>query len=87
MEILIEVGDLSGVEADAFLSALELIVKDTLLENTVIKLIRPHGKGKCNNCNTEFVMTNRLDTCPGCKCFPAEISGGQEFRVVSLSGE
>ena len=31
-EITIEVGDLSGVEADAFESALELLVKESILE-------------------------------------------------------
>jgi hydrogenase nickel incorporation protein HypA/HybF len=83
-EIRIEVGRLCGVEADAFQSALELIVKDTMLENAIIDMIRTPGKGKCNACNLEFEMENRLDMCPGCKCFPSEISGGQEFRVLSL---
>ena len=83
-EITIEVGDLSGVEADAFESALELLVKDSILENADIKIIRTSGKGKCNACNHEFEMKYRMGTCPKCKCFPSEISGGEEFRVVSL---
>ena len=86
-EILIEVGDLSGVEADAFQSALELIVKNTILEDSVINIIRTQGIGKCLACNMEFEMNNRIDTCPGCQCFPSEIIGGQEFRVQSLIGE
>ena len=83
-EITIEVGDLSGVEADAFQSALELLVKESKLENSLIKIIRTSGKGKCNACNHEFEMSFRTATCPICKCFPSEISGGEEFRVVSL---
>jgi hydrogenase nickel incorporation protein HypA/HybF len=86
-EILVEVGDLSGVDADAFQFGMEMLVKDTTLENVVIKIMRTSGKGTCNNCNSEFAMKHLLDTCPGCKRFPAEIIGGQEFRVVSLSGE
>ncbi|MCX6242658.1 MAG: hydrogenase maturation nickel metallochaperone HypA [Bacteroidetes bacterium] len=86
-EILIEVGDLSGVEADAFQSALELIVRDTLLENAIIKIVHTSGKGVCNLCKLEFEMKNRIDTCPHCGCFPSEIRGGQEFRVVSLLAE
>jgi len=38
-EITIEVGDLSGVEADAFESALELLVKESILENADINII------------------------------------------------
>ena len=83
-EITIEVGDLSGVEADAFESALELLVKDSILENANIKIIRTSGKGKCIACDSEFKMSFRMATCPKCNCFPSEISGGEEFRVVSL---
>lgn len=86
-EIVIEIGDLSGVEADIFQSALEMIVKDSILEHAELKLIRTSGKGKCNACNKDFEMKDRLDVCPVCSCFPSEISGGQEFRVLSISGE
>ena len=83
-EITIEVGDLSGVEADAFESALGLLVKDSILDQAYINIIRTPGIGKCNNCNHEFEMVHRMSTCPKCECFPSEFSGGQEFRVVSL---
>jgi hydrogenase nickel incorporation protein HypA/HybF len=83
-EMTIEVGYLSGVEADAFESALELLVKESILENANINIIRTSGKGKCNTCDYEFEMKYRMATCPKCKCFPSEIIGGEEFRVVSL---
>jgi hydrogenase nickel incorporation protein HypA/HybF len=83
-EISIEVGDLSGVEADSFESALELLVKDTCLDKAIITIKRIPGIGKCNGCNAEFEMNHRMDVCPICRCFPSEISGGQEFRVVEM---
>ncbi|MGA2823239.1 MAG: hydrogenase maturation nickel metallochaperone HypA [Bacteroidales bacterium] len=86
-EILIEVGDLCGVETDIFQSALEIVVKNTLLENSIVRIIRTPGKGKCSSCNLEFEMKNRLDCCPQCGCLPSEISGGQEFRVLSFVAE
>ena len=86
-EITVEVGDLSGVEADAFETALEMLVKGSILENATISILRTSGKGKCNSCNTEFEMNHRMATCPQCQCFPSEISGGEEFRVVSLMVE
>ena len=85
-EIVIEVGDLSGVEADAFQSALELLVRDTILEESQVFITRTPGKGKCSACNMEFEMNMRLDTCPECACFPSEISGGEEFRLASIVG-
>jgi hydrogenase nickel incorporation protein HypA/HybF len=83
-EVLIEIGDLSGVEADIFLSALQMVVKDTLLENAVIKINHTPGKGRCRSCNLEFKMKTFFDPCPHCKSFTSEIMDGQEFRVVSL---
>ncbi len=83
-EITIEVGDLSGVDADAFETAMDLLSKDSILDGAKLKIIRSPGKGKCNVCKDEFGMIHRLDFCPKCKCFPSEICGGEEFRVVSL---
>jgi len=84
LEIQIEVGDLSGVEADAFQSALEMLLRGTMLEYASVILIRTPGKGKCFICQLEFDMKMRLDTCPKCACFPSEITGGEEFRVISI---
>ena len=86
-EILMEVGYLSGVEADAFQSALELISGGTVLEGAVITILHTPGTGKCNACNLEFEMRQRTDSCPVCHCFPSEIKGGDEFRIVSFTGE
>lgn len=83
-EITIEVGDLSGIEADAFGSALNLIIKDSILEQAAITIVRSPGKGLCNGCNYEFEMNHRMATCPKCGCFPSVIHGGDDFRVVSL---
>jgi hydrogenase nickel incorporation protein HypA/HybF len=83
-EITIEIGDLSGVDADAFDSALRLLVKDSILDQAHVCLVRTSGTGRCNACKTEFEMNHRMATCPKCRCFPSEISGGEEFRVVSL---
>ncbi len=86
-EMEIEVGDLSGVEAVAFLSALEMIAKSTLLEHTLFHIIRQPATGRCSTCNLEFEMKERMATCPSCHSFPYEISGGQEFRVTSIVAE
>ncbi len=83
-EITIEVGDLSGVEADAFESALGLLVKDSILGSATVNILRIPGKGRCNGCKDDFEMKYRMATCPKCQCFPSEICGGEEFRVVSL---
>lgn len=83
-EITIEVGNFSGVEADAFNEALRIVSEGTVMEHASVNLKRIAGKGLCPSCNREFEMKHRMDTCPECNTFPSEIRGGTEFRVVSL---
>lgn len=83
-EITIEVGNFSGVEAEAFESALGLLSEGSILEKSHLNIVRIKGKGICHACNKEFEMDQRIDTCPGCNTSPSEIKGGNEFRVVSL---
>ena len=83
-EITIEVGDLSGIEADAFESALGLLAKDSILADALINIKKTPGTGRCNSCNYEFNMSQRMATCPICNAFPSKISGGKEFRVQSV---
>jgi hydrogenase nickel incorporation protein HypA/HybF len=83
-EITIEVGNFSGVEAEAFESALGLLSEDSILEKARLNIVRIKGKGICPACYKEFEMDQRMDTCPECNLFPSEIKGGNEFRVVSL---
>ena len=83
-EITIEVGSISGVDADAFESAIELLAEGSILENSRLNIVRISGKGICLACNREFEMNQRMDTCPVCRSFPSEIRGGRQFRIVSL---
>lgn len=43
-EITIEVGSFSGVDAEAFESALELISEGSILEKTSLKIVKTSGK-------------------------------------------
>ncbi len=83
-EITIEVGSLSGVEADAFESALSLLAEGSIVEKSGIKILRINGMGFCDGCNAEFEMTQRMEFCPECNSFPSVIKGGNEFRLTSL---
>ena len=83
-EITIEVGNFSGVEAQAFEEALGLLSEGSMLEKASLNIVRIKGRGVCHACEKEFDMNQRTDTCPGCNSFPSEIKGGNEFRVVSL---
>jgi hydrogenase nickel incorporation protein HypA/HybF len=83
-ELNIEVGTLSGVEAGAFETALELLIPDSFLRNSKINILSTPGIGNCLNCRNGFPMYARLDTCPDCGSIPATVTGGDAFKVSSL---
>lgn len=83
-EVEIEIGALSGVDADAFQSALELITKDTILEKSEFQIHRIKGTGFCPNGHPQFEMSFRMEICPVCGNYPSKVIGGSEFRVVSI---
>jgi hydrogenase nickel incorporation protein HypA/HybF len=83
-EITIEVGNFSGVDVNAFESALGLLSEGSIIEKARLNVVRINGKGFCPVCEKEYEMNQRIDTCPGCHSFPSEVRGGYEFRVVSL---
>jgi len=83
-EIELEVGKLSGVDADALEFALSLAVRNTKLEYTVIKILHTDGIGRCNLCNRSFIMHAVWTPCPGCKMPAGQIIHGEALRVVSL---
>ena len=83
-EITIEVGNFCGVEVEAFKSAIALLSEGTVLDKAELNIVRIKGRGLCHSCGQEFEMDQRMDTCTVCNSFPAEIRGGNEFRVVSI---
>jgi hydrogenase nickel incorporation protein HypA/HybF len=86
-EFVVEVGKLSGVDAEAYKFALELTVKDTIFEKARIRWVLTPGKGKCSDCNLEFDMEQRLDICPSCFSSITEVIEGDHFKVLSMTGD
>jgi len=50
-EIQLEVGALSGVDAEALEFALSFAVKNSFLEGASVKIIHTEGLGLCSRCN------------------------------------
>ncbi len=83
-EVTIEAGIFCGVEIDTFRAALDILTEGTILDKALINIQRVKGRGYCSECEKEFEMEDRLDTCPVCSSFPENIRSGHEFRVVSI---
>jgi len=78
------VGVLSGVEVDSLEFVWSSAVKDSVLENAELEIIKIGGKGKCADCDAEFEMENIYDVCPKCSSNFKGILQGKELKVKAL---
>lgn len=83
-EIELDIGQLSGVEMNAFDFAWKQAVKKTMLQHTVTKINRITAKARCFDCDTEFAIERYDDPCPVCGHYLLDIINGKELRVKSL---
>ena len=83
-KIEIAVGELSGIVIDSLNFALELAVKDTVLDRAEVVITSIEGKSKCNKCGNEFSNSDWYTPCPKCLSMDFEIIAGKELRIKSI---
>ena len=83
-EIELDIGQLSGIDMDAFYFAWKQAIKQTVLQYAVAKINRITAKAKCLDCDTEFAIERYDDACPVCGQYLLDIINGKELRVKSL---
>lgn len=84
MEVVIEVGDLSGVDTSALTTCLEIASRDSFMQDAAIKIVRHPGKGFCESCQQEYAMEDILDLCPDCHQAATRITEGAEMQIPSI---
>jgi hydrogenase nickel incorporation protein HypA/HybF len=80
-------GRLSGVDQDAFTFMFDLARKYTLLEAAEIDYEEVPGHAVCRSCKQEFETDNYLPACPYCGSLGVDITGGMDFRIISITVE
>ena len=84
VEIELDIGSLSGIEIEALNFALEIAVKETLLEATRIKINRIEAVSECLDCGEIFASEGFIHQCPSCRATNTRILRGKEMQVKSL---
>jgi len=84
--IRLRIGEMSHVVPEALTFGFEMMSKDTPLEGAELVIESVPTKGRCNNCGTEFMMTDILDICPDCKGTRMEIISGKELEIAEFEG-
>lgn len=84
IEIVLEIGKLSGVEIQSLYFVWELAAKNTILEDSKITIFEPEGIAICAECDTEFKMEKIYDSCPKCTSPFKTIISGKELKIKKL---
>lgn len=86
-EVVVEIGALSGVLADAVEFCFPACSAGTLLEGATLVVAMVPGYGSCNGCGAAFPVRRYLDPCPRCGAFGVAVTAGEELRVKELEVE
>jgi hydrogenase nickel incorporation protein HypA/HybF len=82
--IEIELGALSCVEPEAFLTAIESAAAGRIGEGADVRLIRPAGQAHCMGCGDDVTLDQRGAPCPHCGSYSLLVTGGDGMRLVAI---
>jgi hydrogenase nickel incorporation protein HypA/HybF len=80
-------GDLAGVDADAFTFCFEALVKETELASAALEIERRPQRNKCRRCNNEFIVANYESACPACGEASTQFVSGAELELAFVEME
>jgi hydrogenase nickel incorporation protein HypA/HybF len=82
--VTVEIGDLSGVVAEAVEFCFEACCQGTLLEGAELIVVRIPGRARCRDCGAESAVDNFTFACPACDGFALERLQGEELNIREL---
>jgi len=86
-EVELDIGMVSGVVPETLEFAMDVAVKNTMLEGAKIKIHVIQAKAKCCQCNQDFKMDDIYTLCSHCGSLQFEIIQGKELKVKSIKIE
>lgn len=82
--IVLEIGELAGVEREVLDFCWEVAAKGTSAEGAVLELVLVPAMAWCGNCAREVAVASRMDLCPHCGNVPERITQGLDLAVKTL---
>ncbi|HEX6828205.1 MAG TPA: hydrogenase maturation nickel metallochaperone HypA [Burkholderiales bacterium] len=85
--VWLEIGRLSGVEAEAMRFCFDAAARDTVAEGARLEIVELAGSAWCMKCSEPVAVAARYDPCPRCGGYQLQVTGGTEMRVKELEIE
>lgn len=83
--VRLQVGEASGVVADALISSFEMLASlSPLLAGARLAIERVPHRARCQRCEREFAIQNCIPRCPHCEEWSADILSGTELQILEM---
>jgi hydrogenase nickel incorporation protein HypA/HybF len=83
VSVRLEVGRLSGIEADAVRFCFELVTSRTTLEGARLDIDEPQGRAHCRSCGLDFEVSDLILLC-SCGSADVGVTSGRELLIRSV---
>jgi len=83
--VVLELGSLSGIMADALQFCFSSAVKSTIAEQAVLEIIVHKAKAVCGSCKHEFDAEQIVPFCPQCDELVINVQGGRDMKIKSIN--
>lgn len=84
ISLTVEIGELSGVLAEAVEFCFEACTRGSFLEGTRLLIERIPGRGRCRECGAPTALDPTTFACPSCGGYALEILQGRELRIREM---
>src|SRR5512147_2388389 len=82
--IWVEIGKLSGVEAEALSFCFDAVTRGSIAEGAAFEIVAVPGRGRCPQCGKETELEAVYDACRHCGALPVEVIGCTEMKIREL---
>ena len=82
--IVLQVGDRSGVVAEALAFAFDVVSRGTLADGATLDIQTMPALCYCHHCRTNFQPSGWIDECPTCQRISTDLRQGHELQLASL---
>ncbi len=87
LSINVDIGEMSGVVAEAVEFCFEAVSRDTLIAGAALIINRIPGRKRCEECQDTFPADNLTFECPACGSFMLTTIQGDELRITEMEIE
>lgn len=83
-KVMLEVGELSHVQADAMQFCFESVMRGTIAAQAELEIVLVPGRGECTHCGTICALHHYYDPCSTCGAFGLRTIAGDRVRIRAL---